>query len=240
MSDSTRMAPPGRDSPEGSHLMFPAVLFGSMKDVRPVWRRLMTKALKQRNWGDSLDVLVCVPIGVDDTLIQPCRAMWNAGVPTAWRLTLVGEEFRKWSIASKDRFSIEEYVPLLTSQMHRFWFALGTMGAEGALCPVGRSYSTAERKVMVSFCSRFVRWLPEIIELQHRFFYHAMLPEDRMHLPMMRSSWSNTFVEVCKKLGFDITPQYIMNAQNGDLISALLQKGVVKPNGDGFQFTIPG
>lgn len=238
MSDSTQMAFRGRAGPEGSHLMFPAILFGSMKDVRPVWRRLMNRALKQRNWGDSLDVLECVPIGVDDSLIQPCRAMWSAGVPTAWRLTLVGEEFEKWSIAGRDRFSIEEYVPLLTSQMHRLWFALGTMGAEGSLRPARHSYSTAERKVMVSFCSRFVRWLPKMVGLQHRFFYHTMLPEDRMHLPMMRSSWSNTFVEICENLGFDITPQYIMNVQNGDLISALLQKGVVTQDGHEFRFTI--
>lgn len=238
MSESGAKAISESQIQQDMYLKFPAMLFGSMKVVRPAWRRLMNTALKQRNWGDSLDRLEYVPAGESDTLIQPCRALWGAGVPSAWRFTLVGEEFNKWSVANRERFSIEEYVPLLTSQMHRLWFALGTMGAENSLHPMGRKYSIEERKVMTLFCSSFVRWLPQIVALEHRFFYGALLPEDRIHLPTMRSEWSNTFVGICEGLGFNVDAQYVMNNQRGNLLSALLRRGVITSDGEGYLFTL--
>jgi hypothetical protein len=224
--------------PESPRL--PLVLYGDAPSTRKNWKKITTKAWKTGSWDNVLDNLELVPVeNLPGGICLDVDRMTRAS-EKLWRVYWIAELLADAVMAAEKDSVVdimERLDSLRLSGMNHFWFTLGLLQySRGGFALSHWPRKTSLREINLKYLERFVHWLPELDACS------AWIHDPLLGFTGISSAglhFRNIF-----QTAFEIGCRWIqlneVDAPNqGKLAAALLENGIVKPEGNRYRLTPP-
>ena len=214
--------------------MFPISLFGTKRSTSGKWKRIVSHVLESGSWTDSLEKQPRRHV-LDDTsdmMIREGRSY--VGSCELWRMYCPHDEIRN----QVDH--VEQFLQLKLSGISELWFTVGLL-EESAIANRDVRYEEAYlERWWIPLFRGIIHWLPELEALSPRIACDMDVELAKSIFPQWYGdgtkpmSWVKSICCVASFLGTNVTVDCIGRAYQGDLVAALLDRGVIKRNGDRF------
>ncbi len=214
--------------------MFPTSLFGNKRSTGGKWKRIVSHVLDSGSWAESLEIQPRRNVLDDASDMMIAEGRTYAGSCELWRMYCPHVEIRN----QVDR--LEQFLQLNLLGLSELWFTVGLLEASAVRNRNVHYEEAYLERWWIPLFRGIIHWLPELEALSPRIacildieFAKSIYPQ-RYGTGAKMMGWIDSICGVASFLGTKFNADDIGRKYQGDLVAALLDRGVIKRNGDRF------
>ena len=214
--------------------MFPTSLFGNKRSTDGKWKRIVSHALENGSWTESLEKQPRRNILDDASDMTVLEGRTYLGSYELWRVYCPHHEINR----QVDR--LNQFLSLKLLGLSELWFTVGLLHFSAIIHRTVHFNEELREQWWIPLFRGIIHWLPEIEVLSPRIACHmsvqhaASSNSQRYGAASKTVEWIGSICSVATFLGTEFLPDDIGRTYHGDLVAALLDRGVIKRNGDRF------
>ncbi|MCX7408553.1 MAG: hypothetical protein NTZ32_10770 [Planctomycetales bacterium] len=214
--------------------MFPTSLFGNKRSTDGKWKRIVSHALESGSWAESLEKQPRRNVLDDACDITITSGRTYAGSRELWRMYCPHEEI------ARQANILDLFLRLSIPGLSELWFMVGLLHNGAAIHPTVHFDEEYREQWWAPLFRGFINWLPELEVLSPRVAsimdieLAKCIYSQEYGKGVKMMGWIDSIGCVASFLGTELLPDEIGRTYQGDLVAALLDRGVIKRNGDRF------